>query len=211
MRLTSPFIPLLLVLFSCSSPPRPPSVDESLKRPVNAATAVSLQVCEGELQKTRIAARESQRAAESAKVTALQLAARQRALADLALRAPDRNTVYSILFGFGETRVVLSQTTEARLIDEARAAAWIVLRGRTDGRVESPAEGRVARERSDAVRAYLVQAGIDPARIRATWQPIGDHAADNASEGGRRLNRRVEIELYRVAPRLAALDSTRDL
>jgi outer membrane protein OmpA-like peptidoglycan-associated protein len=211
MRLTSPFIPLLLVLSSCSSPPRPPTVDESLRRPANAAAEVSLQVCEGELQNTRIAARESHRAGESAKVTALQLAARQQALADLALRAQDRNAVYSIFFEFGETRVVLSPGATARLIDEARAAAWIVLRGRTDGRVESPAEGRVARERSEAVRAYLVQAGIEPARIRATWQPIGDHAADNASAGGRRLNRRVEIELYRVAPRVAALGFAPDL
>ena len=70
---------------------------------------------------------------------------------------------------------------------------------------------RVARERSEAVRAYLVQAGVDPTRIRATWQPVGDNAADNASDGGRRLNRRVEIELYRVAPRFASLVSTPDL
>ena len=29
--------------------------------------------------------------------------------------------------------------------------------------------------------------------------------SDNASEGGRSLNRRVEIELYRFAPRYASL------
>ncbi len=34
----------------------------------------------------------------------------------------------------------------------------------------------------------------------ATYQPAGDHVADNASAGGRGLNRRVEIELYRVLP-----------
>jgi outer membrane protein OmpA-like peptidoglycan-associated protein len=50
------------------------------------------------------------------------------------------------------------------------------------------------------VRDYLVAAGVDPARIRATYQPAGDHVAENASASGRGLNRRVEIELYRALP-----------
>jgi outer membrane protein OmpA-like peptidoglycan-associated protein len=50
------------------------------------------------------------------------------------------------------------------------------------------------------VRDYLVAAGVDPARIRATYQPAGDHLADNVSAGGRGLNRSVEIELYRALP-----------
>ena len=50
------------------------------------------------------------------------------------------------------------------------------------------------------MRDYLVAAGVDPARIRATYQPIGDHEVDNVSAGGRGLNRRVEIELYRALP-----------
>ena len=89
--------------------------------------------------------------------------------------------------------MLLSQGEAARLVEEARSSALIVLRGRTDGSAESPAESRVASERSEAVRAYLVQAGVEPARIRATWQPVGDNAADNASEGGRRLNRRGKL------------------
>ena len=50
------------------------------------------------------------------------------------------------------------------------------------------------------MRDYLVGAGVDAARIRATYQPAGDHAADNASADGRAMNRRVEIEVYRAAP-----------
>ena len=206
MRITLMFIPLLLILSSCSSPPKPPTVDESQKHPANAAVAVSLQVCEGELQNTRIAARESARAEADAKSTAIRLAAQQQTLAAQALRFEERrNTVYSILFAFGDAHVVLSQAESARLIDDARASPLILLRGRTDGPTEAPVENRIARERAEAVRALLVQGGVDPARIRSTWQPIGDHAADNSSDGGRRLNRRVEIELYRVAPRFAAL------
>jgi outer membrane protein OmpA-like peptidoglycan-associated protein len=207
MRIPALLVPLLLALSSCGSPPKPPSVDESHRRPANTAVAISLQVCESELQDTRIIASESDRAAARAKATAIRLASQQQALAARALHAEDqRNIVYSILFAYGDTRVVLSQDEAARLVEEAQSSALIVLRGRTDGSAESPAESRVARERSEAVRAYLVQAGVAPARIRVTWQPTGDNAADNASEGGRRLNRRVELELYRIAPRFASLD-----
>ena len=88
----------------------------------------------------------------------------------------------------------------AALIDSARAAPLILLRGRTDGSNDSLAESRIARERANAVREYLVSAGVDPARIRATYQPTGDYAVDNASPTGRGMNRRVEVEIYRALP-----------
>ena len=53
------------------------------------------------------------------------------------------------------------------------------------------------------MQLLLVQAGIEPARIRTTWQPAGDYAADNELPGGRALNRRVEVEIYRAAPQVA--------
>ena len=212
MRYSLFLLPLALAIGSCSSPPKPPTVDESRRRPANAAVALDLQSCQSQLQNTRIAASESYRAADTAKAMAKRLASQKEPLAARALRAEERsNTVYSILFAFGDTHVTLPQGEATRLIEEARTSAWIVLRGRTDGSAESPAESRVARERSEAVRAYLLQAGVDPTRIRATWQPVGDNAADNASDGGRRLNRRVEIEIYRFAPRFASLAPTPDL
>ena len=76
----------------------------------------------------------------------------------------------------------------------------MLLRGRTDGATDAPGESRIARERANAVRDYLVGAGVDPARIRATYQPAGDHAADNSSPSGTGMNRRVEIEVYRALP-----------
>ena len=76
----------------------------------------------------------------------------------------------------------------------------MLLRGRTDGATDSAAESRIARERAAAVRDYLVGAGVDPDRIRATYQPAGDHAADNSSPAGQGMNRRVEIEVYRALP-----------
>ena len=56
---------LIALLSACSSPPKPPTVDESQKRPANAQPAVELQVCKNDLQNTRIQAVESDRLAET--------------------------------------------------------------------------------------------------------------------------------------------------
>ena len=54
-------------------------------------------------------------------------------------------------------------TMAAALIDDARGAPLVLLRGRTDGIDRQPAESRIARERAAAVRDYLIGAGVDPA------------------------------------------------
>ena len=205
MRNTTQFVPWLLVLASCSSPPKPPTVDESQKRPVNSQMAVELQVCKNDLQNTRLLATESGRVAEMTAATLANVAARQQMLA--VMQGPTSqqpqalaNRVVTVRFDFGSTRVFIPTDVVAALVEDAKAAPLVLLRGRTDGSSDAPAESRIARDRAAAVRDYLVAAGVDPARIRATYQPAGDHVADNASAGGRGLNRRVEIELYRALP-----------
>ena len=199
MRSALPLIPMMLVLGSCGSPPKPPTVDESLKRPANSAMAVELQVCKSDLQNTRIVATESGRLAETAAATLERVSARQQVIVAMA-SAPQANSVFTIRFDFGSTRVVVPADSASALIDNARAAPLVLLRGRTDGAIDSTTESRIARERAAAVRDYLVGAGVDPARIRATYQPVGDFAADNSSLAGRGMNRRVEIEVYRSLP-----------
>ena len=212
MRLALLCTPLLIVVASCSSPPKPPTVDETQRRPANTAVGVELQACKGELQNTRILANESMRSAESAGATAARLSAQQQSLlARAAAPAPVVNSIYTVTFAFGSTQVSLPGSEASALVEQARAAALVVLRGRTDGTSELPAESRVARERAAAVRAYLVAAGVEGARIRTMYQPVGDHAADNGVALGRSLNRRVEIELYPSAPRAVPLTAAPQL
>jgi outer membrane protein OmpA-like peptidoglycan-associated protein len=200
-------IPALLLIGSCSSPPKPPTVDESQRRPANAKAAVDLQVCKSELHNTRLVVTETTRLAETASATATRLALLQQVTRPPPPPPPsDRsNTVHTVHFAFGSTEIKVPDSIAGALIEQARSAALITLRGRTDGEVEVPAESRVARERAAAVRSWLVQAGVDPARIRTTWQPVGDHIASNGTADGRALNRRVEIEFYRSAPQVATL------
>jgi len=206
MRASTPIFALLLTISSCASPPKPPSVDEYRKRPVNTASAVDLQVCRTDLQNTRILASETTRLAETASATATRLALQQQAMTSRTpIEVEMANSVYTVLFGFGSAQVTVPSPDAGALIEQARAASLVMLRARTDGHVETTGESRIARERAIAVRTYLVQSGVDPARIRMTWQPIGDTVASNDTVNGRALNRRVEIELYRLAPqRLAA-------
>ena len=199
-------MPMLLVLGSCSAPPKPPTVDELSKRPANSAMAVDLQVCRSDLRNTRILAAESGRLAETATATLARVSAQQQAIAAaravmpaIAPTAPLANSVFTVHFGFGSTRIH-PEEIDSGLVESARGAPLVLLRGRTDGTTDSAAESRIARERAAAVRDYLVGAGTDPARIRTTYQAAGDHAADNTSPAGHRMNRRVEIEVYRALP-----------
>lgn len=196
-RALATILPLLL-LGSCGSPPKPPGVDESLKRPANSPMAVELQVCRNELQNTRVGARESGWRAQANELASARLSLRQ-ALGDTQ-GSSEANRVFTVRFEYGSTKVVVPADASAALVDAARAAPLIVVRGRTDGSTDSLADSRIARERAAAVRDFLVGAGVDPARIRATHQPTGDPLADNSTPFGRRLNRRVEVELYRALP-----------
>lgn len=200
---TSAVLPcLLLVLLSaCSSPPKPSTVDESQKRPANTPSAVELQACKNELQNTRIQAEESARLLDISTATLNHMAARQQLLASIQERlAPKANSVHTVRFAFGSARVEIAPDIATTLLEEARTAPLVVLRGRTDGRTDSSIESRMAKARATAVRDYLAAGGVDTARIRTTHQPSGDHVADNRSAQGRNLNRRVEIELYRALP-----------
>jgi len=206
MRIAPLICPLLLALGSCTSPPKPPSVDPATRRPVNVASEVELQVCKGELQNSRILASETTRRAETARSAAVRLGEQHSNGACSRRSDAGTNAVYTILFTFGSTDGLVPPSSASWLTGRARQAELIVARGRTDGEVETAAESRVARERAAAVRAYLVQAGIDPARIRTSYQPIGDHSANNSTAAGRALNRRVEIEIYGALPQLVALN-----
>lgn len=178
-------------------------MDDTHRRPVNSSTGIELQVCKHDLQNTRLLAAESARHVDATAATLASIAARQQALFNLQPRerAPAQgNAVFTVRFDFGSTRVDIAADAAQALIAEARSAPLVMLRGRTDGTAPTLAESRIARERANAVSAFLIAAGIDRSRIRATYQPTGDHVADNDSSDGQTLNRRVEIEIYRAAP-----------
>jgi outer membrane protein OmpA-like peptidoglycan-associated protein len=213
---------LLILLAGCASsgPPRPPDVDESTRRPINTTQAVELQMCRSSLQNTQISLEETRlfaqaACAQSSAGLALDRAGGARlarASADLTAPAPtghsvEPNLIWTINFRFNSSAIETSTVHLEPMIEAAKKAAVVVLKGRTDGRAENMAESRIARNRAAAVLALLVKAGVAPGKIRTQYQPVGDYIADNTMAAGQAANRRVEIELYPVAPTWRSIDS----
>jgi hypothetical protein len=184
---------LCVFLTGCSAPPKPPTVDETLKRPANNPMAVELQVCRSELQNTRILASEATRQADLASTALADRAARERILASaLKVDTPDKatdsgqamtsttapgqtqspkaNSVFTVGFTVGSNAVVVPVDTATALYAEAKAAPLLVLRAlgpiRCAGARESANAVRTARQRLVAVRDDLIAAGVERSRIR---------------------------------------------
>ena len=67
--------------------------------------------------------------------------------------------------------------------------------GHTDSVGSNAYNDKLSLRRSDAVKAYLVSKGLDPARLYTEGKGETQPIADNATEEGRAKNRRVTIEV----------------
>ena len=67
--------------------------------------------------------------------------------------------------------------------------------GHTDSIGSDAVNQRISEQRAQAVASYLVAQGVQPARIETVGMGKRFPIADNATEAGRSMNRRVEIRL----------------
>ena len=199
-----------LLLTSCSTPPKPPSVDESTKRPVNARAAVDLKACQGDLSRATILVSEMARAGVVA--TSLNKALPQPGAAMASVPTSEAadtagNLVAVVPFGMGSAAWSVEQADAAALVRRAKDAAVIMIRGRTDATGDSMQETALARRRAEAAAEFLQQAGVSKGKLRLTWQGAGDPVA-GLRPAERSQSRRVEIEFYTAAPMLVSLRSS---
>jgi len=197
LRLTF-LLAVTLATTACSSPPKAPTVDDSKKRPVNVGQAIEVQSCRSELAATRIVLAETtDRPPRVVTVPARPLEF-----------VPTPNRVFVINFPLGSANVEISAADEARLIEQARLAKYIVIRGRTDAISDSIAETNLARRRAEATYSYLMtslRVALPVEGIRVSWQGAGDPIRPQDSVQARQTNRRVEIELYLIKPEVQVL------
>ncbi|HVN85148.1 MAG TPA: OmpA family protein [Candidatus Binatia bacterium] len=109
-----------------------------------------------------------------------------------------RIVLRGVTFGFNqsaigsESRAVLD---EAATTLNANRSFHIVVEGHTDAIGSDEGNQALSVERAEAVYRYLVNAGVDPERMRVVGYGKTRPVADNATESGRAQNRRVELRV----------------
>ena len=73
--------------------------------------------------------------------------------------------------------------------------ARIQIAGHTDSRGDAAVNLKLSQRRADAVRKYLVQSGVNMDWVKAIGYGETQPIADNATEAGRRANRRIELRV----------------
>lgn len=122
-----------------------------------------------------------------------------RYLATLEARATARQfllTFGDLLFAADSARIGDSQKDElVRMADFLRAhpATVALIVGHADDRGDATTNSRLAGQRADAVRGYLVAQGIDPARLTTVSRGEDSPLPANRTQSERGGNRRVAI------------------
>ena len=204
-----------ILVAGCSSPPKPPTVDDSKKRPVNVAQALDLQMCRTELSAAKIILTETLTTEQRRQTVALAPVPPAQATQGSSTHAAvvsEPNQIFVINFPLGSADYSVSAEQSAQLVEQARAARFILIRGRTDAVADSMAETRLAQRRAEAAYKYLVDVvRLPPEGIRLSWQGAGDPFQRGLTPLDRQANRRVEIELYQSKPEIQILTLARDL
>ncbi|RTZ97784.1 MAG: hypothetical protein DSY89_10485 [Deltaproteobacteria bacterium] len=73
--------------------------------------------------------------------------------------------------------------------------AYLLIKGYTDSFGKAAANKQLSALRAEKVKAFFVDKGFDPTRIKAVGLGEADPIAPNDSLEGRNTNRRIEIEL----------------
>jgi outer membrane protein OmpA-like peptidoglycan-associated protein len=76
-------------------------------------------------------------------------------------------------------------------------ALRVELIGHTDNQGGAPYNLDLSQRRAAAVYLWLIQHGVDSSRLRSDGHGLMEPIADNATEWGRALNRRVEVRALR--------------
>ena len=115
-----------------------------------------------------------------------------------------------IFFDFGKATLTEKSKTELnKLVDIMNRSDIIIeLGGHTDDVGSPESNKQLSQNRVNSVRDYLVSKGNDTGRIAAVGYGEERPVASNETEEGRKINRRVEVQITDIRPREGAGEIT---
>lgn len=113
-----------------------------------------------------------------------------------------------VYFASGRSDMALSAPAKSVLLEHARQADKVVIRGRTDSIGAPDANNRVAWARANAAKQVLLTMGVPEPRIEIDRTALTDYIAPNNTKEGRARNRRVEFVFVNDKPEQAAAART---
>lgn len=101
--------------------------------------------------------------------------------------------IVRVSFADNSQRFTPPREIRTRLVEMARAAKSVEIRGFTDSAQPSPTSEALAKGRAAAAKRFLVRHGVDGNKVRVEYESAGNFATENTTVEGRAANRRVEI------------------
>jgi hypothetical protein len=122
------------------------------------------------------------------------------------VRTPE-GILVRVFFATGGRTIVRPDDGLHRLETEATGAEQIRIAGYTDAIGPESVNAKLAQARAEAIRTLMLKRGVPADRIVVTWAATGRDIADNATEAGRAMNRRVEVLFVKTAQTARAASS----
>lgn len=110
----------------------------------------------------------------------------------------DSIVLHGVNFEFDKARLTVNAKAILDMVVgalQAAPAVQVEIGGHTDSRGSDSYNQRLSEERAHSVMAYLAEQGIDAARLTAKGYGETQPVADNDTDEGRELNRRVELKI----------------
>ncbi|HMN81116.1 MAG TPA: OmpA family protein [Burkholderiaceae bacterium] len=109
-----------------------------------------------------------------------------------------------VFFASGGRVIVRPDDGLQRLGAEAAGAREIRIAGFTDSIGPEAVNAVLAQSRAEAIKTLLIRLGVPAERIFVSWSGNARYLADNATERGRAMNRRVEVLFVKPQGALSA-------
>jgi len=105
---------------------------------------------------------------------------------------------------FQKGKAVIRKQSEAKLekavaVLQKYPSIRVKITGHTSSEGDPDFNSRLSEERADAVKQFMVDAGIDESRIETRGAGSDEPIADNKTEAGRSKNRRIEFKIIEQA------------